>query len=65
MRDRRKFVPFGVLVLFGSMAFFNVTTKPRFAGYYGPDVLSLIAVGLCFGAAIALLVMHLRAARTG
>jgi dienelactone hydrolase len=35
-------------------------TKPRFATYYRPDVVTLIAVGMCFGAAIALLAVTLR-----
>jgi hypothetical protein len=60
MRNRRRFVPIFVPLLFALMAFINVVTKPRFATYYRPDVVTLIAVGMCFGAAIALLAVTLR-----
>ena len=38
-------------------------TKPRFATYYGPDVVTLIAAGMCFGAALAMFVVFLRSPR--
>ena len=63
MRNRRRFVPAFVCVFFGLMAFINVVTKPRFATYYRPDVVTLVAVGMCFGAAIALLAVALRESR--
>ena len=62
MRNRRRFVPVAVSLLFGLMAFINVVTKPRFATYYRPDVVALIAAGMCFGAAIALVAVTLRGA---
>ena len=63
MSNRRRFVPFFVPLLFGVMAFTRVVTSPRFATYYKPDVVSLIAVGMCFGAAITMLVVSLRESR--
>jgi len=41
------------LLLFGLLPLIRVTTSPRFADYYKPDVLALVAAGMCFGAAIA------------
>lgn len=63
MHSRGRFVPVFVSLLFGLMAFINVVTRPRFATYYPPDVVTLIAVGMCFGAAIALLAVALRESR--
>jgi hypothetical protein len=45
------------------MALMRVTTGPRFATYYKPDMLALFAAGMCFGAAIALLVAWRRDSR--
>lgn len=61
---RRRFVPLFVPLLFGSMALVNVSTKPRFATYYGPDVVTLIAVGVCFGAALVMFFTIMRERRS-
>jgi len=61
--NRRRFVPFFIPLLFGLMAFTRVATSPRFATYYKPDVVSLIAVGMCLGAALTMLVVTLRESR--
>ena len=52
-----------MLLLFGWIPLFNVMTRPRFEGYYRPDVLALIAGGMCLGAAIALIATALRDTR--
>jgi hypothetical protein len=63
MNKRRRFGPVFVPFLFGVMALMRVTTGPRFATYYKPDMLALFAAGMCFGAAIALLVAWRRDSR--
>jgi hypothetical protein len=63
MQKRRGFVPVFVPLLFGVLALVRVTTGPRFATYYKPDMLALFAAGMCFGAAIVLVVSALRDAR--
>jgi hypothetical protein len=63
MRRRPRFVPL-FLLLFGLIPLFNVTTKPRFETYYKPDVLALVAAGMCFGAAIVWLVSVRRGSAT-
>jgi hypothetical protein len=63
MSNRRRLVPFFVPLLFGLLALSNVISKPRFATYYRPDVVTLIAVGMCFGASIVMLVAFLRGPR--
>ena len=51
-RNRRRLIPFGVFLFFGLMASFNAIGNPRYATYTGAGVLGLIAIGLCFGAAL-------------
>jgi hypothetical protein len=63
MSNRRKLVPFWVPLLFGLMGFFNIVGKPRLATLHGSDVLQLIAVGMCFGVALATLVVFFRGPR--
>jgi asparagine N-glycosylation enzyme membrane subunit Stt3 len=62
MRNRSRFGPI-FLLIFGLLPLFRVTTGERFAGYYKPDVLALVGAGMCFGAAIVLVVSALRDAR--
>jgi len=51
MASRRRF-PLFVPLLFGLMLLTNVMTRPRVATYHAVDVVSLIVVGMCFGAAL-------------
>ena len=63
MNKRRGFMPVFVPLLFGVLALARVTTGPRFATYYKPDMLALFGAGMCFDAAIALLVVWRRDSR--
>ena len=60
MSNRRKLAPFWVTLLFGLMSLFNIVGKPRFATFHGADVLQLIGIGMCFGVALATLVVFFR-----
>ena len=64
MRNRRQLVS-GVLVLVsvGLIGFYNVASKPRFETFHAVDVVQLIATGMCFGAALGMLVMFFRGRR--
>ena len=64
MNDRRKLVPFWVPLLFGLISLFNLVTRPSFATIRGPDVVQLIGTGMCFGVALATLVVFLRGSRS-
>jgi hypothetical protein len=43
------------LLLFGSFALFNSLNNPRMAALHGSDFVQLIASGICFGFALAIL----------
>jgi hypothetical protein len=62
--NKRQLAPFWVTLLFGLMSFFNGLSNPRLATLHGSDVLQLIATGMCFGVALATLVMFLRGRRS-
>ena len=49
-----------VLVSVGLIGLYNVASKPRFETFHSVDVVQLIATGMCFGAALGMLVMFLR-----
>ncbi len=61
MSNRRKFAPKVFIPLFiafmGLGAFSNAASSPRFATFHAVDVVRLIAAGMCFGAALAALVI--------
>jgi hypothetical protein len=63
--NRRKGVS-GVLVLVavGLIGLYNVASKPRFETFHAVDVVQLIATGMCFGAALGMLVMFFRGRRS-
>jgi hypothetical protein len=65
MSNRRKLVPFFVLLFFGLASFFSIASKPRFETIHAVDVVQLIGIGMCFGAAIATLVLYFRGPRSG
>lgn len=65
MTNRRKVAPaIFIPLFFGIIAFYNVSTRPSFATYRAVDVVTLIAVGVCFGAALVALVMFFRGPRS-
>ena len=69
MNDRRKFAPRVFIPLFiafmGLAAFTNVASSPRFAVFQTIDVVRLIASGMCFGAALAALLIFFAGPRSG
>ncbi len=64
MSNRRKLAPFWVSLLFGLISFFNIVGNPRFATFRASDVVHLIATGMCFGVALATLVVFFRGPRS-
>jgi hypothetical protein len=64
-QSRRQLAPFWVPLLFGLLSLFNMIGKPSFAAIRGVDVVRLIATGMCFGVALATLVVFLRRPRAG
>jgi hypothetical protein len=69
MRNRRTFTPKVFVPLFiatmGFAAFANMASSPRFATFYTIDVVRLIASGMCFGAAVAALLIFVVGFRSG
>ena len=65
MKNRRKVVA-GIFVplLVGLIGLFNVASKPRFETFHAVDVVQLIATGMCFGAALGMLVLFFRGRRS-
>ena len=60
MRNRRQVVSgVFVVVAVGLIGLYNVASKPRFETFHALDVVQLIATGMCFGAALGMLVMFL------
>ncbi len=53
MKNRRKIWVALFVALMGLIAFYNEASSPRFADIRGIDVVRLLAAGMCFGAAIA------------
>ena len=64
MSNRRTLVPFWVTLLFGLMSFLNIVGNPRFATFRTTDVVQLIGIGMCFGVALATLVVFFRGRRS-
>ncbi len=58
------FVPL-FIALMGLAAFSNMASSPRFATFYAVDVVRLIASGMCFGAAMAALLIFFGGRRSG
>jgi hypothetical protein len=48
------------LVLAGVLGIFELIERPRFQSYHAVDVVQLVASGMCFGAALVLIVMWSR-----
>lgn len=61
MNDRRRVAPrlFAPLIIafMGVIVFFNMATSPRFAAIRTVDVVRLMASGMCFGVALAGLIL--------
>jgi uncharacterized membrane protein len=64
MERKRRLVP-GVFVplLIGIIGLSTLMRNPRFEAFHTVDVLQLIASGMCFGVALAVLLGMLRPAR--
>jgi len=54
MRRPRMFVGM-FLLMFGLLGLLRMMGNPRLEGLHGSDIVSLIATGMCFGAALAVL----------
>jgi len=69
MNNRRKFAPKVFVPLFiafmGLAAFSNAASGPRFATFQTIDVVRLIASGMCFGAALAALLIFFGGGHSG
>ena len=63
MNTSRKLFPFWVPLLFGLMGVFRIVGNPRFTAIRTIDIVRLLAIGLCFGVALAALVAYLRSPR--
>lgn len=61
MDNRRRVIQVWVPLLFGMMALTNVVTRPSFQSVRAVDAVTLVAAGMCFGAALVGLVGRLRA----
>ena len=64
MNNRRKLVPFWVPLLFGLLSLSSMISRPRFATFRATDVIQLIGTGVCFGVALATLVVFFRSPRS-
>jgi hypothetical protein len=65
MTDLRRFGRICVVVAaFGLLSPFGMVEKPSFGAIRTADVVQLIGVGVCFGAAIMALAVFLRSSRT-
>ncbi len=57
----RRFLPsIVVLIVVGLIGVFSLTTRPRFQAFHTVDVLQLIVSGMCFGVALARLMVAIR-----
>ena len=69
MTDRRKVAPKVFVPLFiacmGLAALTNEASSPRFATFQSIDVVRLIVSGMCFGAALAALLIFFGGPRSG
>jgi hypothetical protein len=68
MTDRPAMVPGPLVPLFvafmGFAALWNTATSPTFATFRAVDVVRLVASGMCFGAALVLVILFLRGPRS-
>ena len=65
MSNRRRLIPmFFIPVFIGLVNFNSVAKKPRFETFQTIDVVQLIVTGMCFGAALGLLVIFFRGPRS-
>ena len=69
MSNRRTFAPKVFVPVFiasmGLGAFANMASSPRFATFHTIDVVRLLASGMCFGAALAALLIFFGGPRSG
>jgi hypothetical protein len=69
MTDRRNVAPRVFVPVFiafmGLAAFTNAASSPRFANFQTIDVVRLMASGMCFGAALAAMLIFFGGSRSG
>lgn len=65
MGKLRRLTGFALTPFFiGLIGLFNLMQRPRFASIHFVDVLQLLASGMCFGVALAGVIIAIRASRT-
>jgi hypothetical protein len=57
---RRRLVPIWVPLLMGLLSLSNMLSRPRIALLHGSDIVQMIGTGMCFGVALATLIVFLR-----
>jgi len=64
MLNRKSLIPAVVAPLVvGLLGLMNLMSRPRFASFHSVDVVQLLASGMCFGVALAMLIAQLRGPR--
>ncbi|HEX4001370.1 MAG TPA: hypothetical protein VHX36_01905 [Candidatus Acidoferrales bacterium] len=58
-RRGRPVFPVG-LIFIGLLGIFELIERPRYQAYHAVDVLQLVASGMCFGAALVLIIARYR-----
>jgi hypothetical protein len=48
------------LIFIGLLGIFELIERPRYQAYHAVDVLQLVASGMCFGAALVLIIARYR-----
>lgn len=64
MLNRKSLIPAVVAPLVvGLLGLMSLMNRPRFASIHNVDVVQLLASGMCFGVALAMLIAQLRGPR--
>jgi uncharacterized membrane protein len=64
MLNRKSLIPAVVVPLIvGLLGLMSLMNRPRFASFHSVDVVQLLASGMCFGVALAMLIAWLRGPR--
>ena len=49
-----------ILIVIGSIGLFDLMQRPRFQAFHAVDVLQLLATGMCYGFALAMIIVFLQ-----
>lgn len=60
MRARTTSASIFILIVIGSIGLFELMQRPRFQAFHTVDVLQLLATGMCYGFALAMIVVRLQ-----